>query len=305
MRRIPLEIIICGVLSGILYTVTGSGLLVGILTGFVPLIPIFWCGFRFGSTAALISTLIGIGLMAILFNPSPALLMLLLQGIPALIIIHSTLSFAVTPGQGVGYLPMGRVMVRVIVYEILFFMVLTWIAQSRGTPLQELFVKDVKAANGLFDPQIQLQMETMARSAPFILFGLIGWFWSLMLYGTAWMAHFVTETYRPVLRHSLRIDAFALPPLYPIGIAVLWGAGVTMSGTAQFIVWTAATFLMLGYLLYGIALLHALIGRWKNPQGWHFGFYAMLLFFPWMTVIIAFYGLLHHGMLILGRNRRI
>lgn len=302
MRHLRSDIVLAGILSGLLYAATGRGLLIGILTGFLPIVPIFWAGFRFGAPASLVSLLIASVISAFLLNPASTLLMFLIQGVPALILIHVSQRRVMLPGQGERPYAIGKAMLKIILYEILFFLVLGWLAASQGTSLSELFQQDVKAATGFFDPERQLWMEQVARDVPFLLFAMMGWFWTLLLYLAAWVSHFVTESYWPVHPPSLRLDPFPLPPALPLGILLLLGMGSTGDAEVRLFGYTAALLLLFVYMLYGIALTHAAIGRWKQPLGWYFGFYSMLIFFPWMLFLLTGYGVTHHLSLIFSRK---
>lgn len=296
------DCVFAGVLAGLLYIATASGLLIGILVQLLPLAPLLWAGFRFGVAGQIVASAAAYGLFGVAANIEAAFLVISLQGLPALILTYFSTRWMITPKGERFPLPMGNVLTYLVLYIIFFFSLVSWYLGQDGNSLESVLAADIKASEGLLDPGMQLRMENIVKNHPYVIYAVAGWGWATILYLTAWVSHLVTATFWPVKRQSLRIEPFPLSPWVPLVILLAFVAGM-IGDDGRFIFYLAALILAYLYFIYGIALLHAIIGQWNSRFWWYGGLYLILLLFFWPALLIAAYGLGHHLALFVGGFR--
>ncbi len=294
MPKIHKYSVLAGILSGLLYFVVSSGLLVGVVVAFLPVVPLFWAGFRLGAFALTHAVIIAGALSFLLLGPSTASFLLMMQLTPVWLFGRQLLKARLNKRGRVEWYATGNAFVAVSIYAAIAFMFISLFMASGDGGLLEQLQQDMAQTTSEMDPALGAAIQQWVEQVPYILVATFIWMWMLMLYACAVFANFICGSQGKMLRHSLGLEPFSPPVLLPIWLIVCGGYGFLIPSETAFVAQTVFFILLLPYFILGLAGIHQSAQKWKNKTLWLWLFYFVLVTSQWPAFLLAGYGILKH-----------
>jgi hypothetical protein len=285
-----------GVLSGLLFWLTSSGLVLGVVVPFLPLVPLFWSGFRLGGHALTHAAMVAALLCAVVLGMQVAGGLLLFFIAPAWILGRHLLRARLGRQGGVEWYAVGNALVALVLYFALGFGLLCVYLSSGGaeSDLLALLRDDVKQSAALMDPAISGRLEQVTQQYPYLIFSAVIWFAVFMIYAAACLANFIGASYGRVLRASLAVAPFDPPTYIPFWLLLSGLAGFFFVYPLVYVPQTLFFLLLIPYFLLGLALLHEKARGWENRRFWLITAYLGIVLAQWPVLALAGWGFLRH-----------
>src|SRR6185369_14096587 len=243
-------LLICGILSGGIFSVSVYGTCVGLLSLFLPALPLALPGLAFSARHGLGASLIACALVALLLDSSFAILFLIAIACPVYYLLKKLLLQRGEEGAYEWY-PVLTVLTEMTVIAAGIFMMFALFAANSDpqVPIAQMIWKATGNQLDNPDPQIAHAMQAIARDWSFLIYAFICWIWVLCLYGTLVFANTILSRNNMCLRESLAISENGLPLWLLAIIAIAVGLTVFEQGNDQFAGQTVFLILLLPYFL--------------------------------------------------------
>ncbi len=287
--------ICAGLLAGLLYIISITGIVTGVFVMALPFLPLLWTAFRYGGQAITIAS-IASGLFVLgLAGFDSTLVYLALIALPSW--IYGTRLMHVRVSQNMEFLwfPIGLALTYASAYFAGAIIVLEWLLSTAGESIFDIIQNDLaKAATGL-NPQMAEMITTITRDMPYVILAAFVWLWIFLLYAASMLAHFECFTRGKTPRSHMALQPF-MPPLWlPASAAGLFILSLSGDEKLSFIMLAGTMVLLVPYFFCGIANIQQLIIRQTNPRAWRIGLFFLLVVGGWpILLIITIVGIYHH-----------
>ena len=293
MLRYLLAAIGGGIASALVYALTGMGSFGGILLAYFAPLPLYLIGLSFGWTAGAVASAVAAITITLLGGFLGAAIFVLINAMPALIIIRQALrSRPDAQGQPVWY-PAGLLVISLSVTgAVLYTVVALWLyAQPAGLE------GSVRAlVEGLSNQIIPADAADMRASFVAMLMpllpGIFAVSWMFMVVVNATLAQGLLVRFKRNYRPSPDIVTMEFPNWFPVAAAIAALAGYLLPGGMGYFGVNLAMILILPFFFMGLAVVHALCRRSSATAFILTVFYGMLIIFGWLAIIVAALGLI-------------
>lgn len=270
---------------------TSALLQLGLATGGLSLfayfvqLPLAFIGLTLGAPHAALASLAAGTLVLVAGGWITALVFLLVQAAPSLILAHFALLWRQGADGQVEWYPVGHAAAAMASYVLAATAVGLVAAEWTSGDLEGLLFGTLQAMVASFGVATPLVTDPTAPSWLFLLPGVVAASWILMSGINGWLAQKLAERSGMAQRPTPAMAAFKVP-----GFArwlVIGGGLVTLfaDGLLLHLAATVAIGTLLLYLLQGLAVVHAL-RAWRGwPRLTLVAFYLMLLVFTWPLVL--------------------
>lgn len=282
-----------GLASALIYALTGMGSFGGILLAYFAPLPLYLIGFSLGFTASAAASAVAVIAMVILGGFLSAAIFVIVNALPALVIIRQALrSRADAQGQPVWY-PAGLLVIGLsLTGAILYTVVALWLeAQPAGLEgsvraiLEEMASRIIPAESANTRPAIVAMLTPM-------LPGFIAVSWLIMVVVNASLAQGLLVRFKRNFRPSPDIVDMEFPNWFPVAAAIAAMAGVLLPGALGYYGVNLAMILILPFFFMGLAVVHAVCRRNAATAFMLTVFYGTLIVFGWLALIVAALGLI-------------
>lgn len=295
MNSVIAYAVLCGILSAILLGAINTLGLYGVLTPFVPLMPILWMGLTRGVVPLAISAAISFLLLFLMVDGDTAVLYGATQLFTTVIFVRELMKLEVDDITGdIRWAPAGHAFVGVTLFAAIVCVLILLLAPDVYETAIGAIRRDLSPEIAGMDPEVAARFKTVLGKIPHILLALELWVWSLLLYGFAALVNFGAASYGRVIRPSLILKPF-FPPTYLFIALVLTGlASFFVPERGGVLCQTLSIIFLLPYFVSGIGHIHAYLMKWKHRQIWTGLFYFFVVFAQWPVIFITLYGLSVH-----------
>lgn len=287
--RQPLAIAALGALaSALLYLSFGTG------AGGLPLfayfvqLPLTFVGLALGPVPAGIAGLSASGIVLLFGGWLAALLFVLIQAVPSLLVSRLALLWRADAGGDREWYPTGRLVGHLVLYVIAVSTAGLLLAQYWSGDLARL------VATGLYRSLAALTDAPLGEvSAPApgwlsLLPGLVAASWLLMCCTNALLAQLLAARSGMARRPTPAMATFVVPDWTQLALAAAAAGVLLLDGTGLFLATTALLALTVPYLLQGLAVVHAVVERRGGGRRLPLVlFYLVLLLFSWPLVLVV------------------
>lgn len=302
MSRFWLLAIGGGAVSVLLYSLTVTGSLGGLVFAYFAALPLFLVGLSLGLTAgatagvaATLGILIPGGAMA-------AVGFFFLTALPAVILVRQAL-LSRTDAQGVTvWYPAGFLVVTLSVIGAgIYTLTALWLSmQPDGFEgAARSFVNNFMES--LPEMGAEDQREILADKIASILPGIFAASWFVMTVINATLAQGLLVRFQKNARPSPDIVSMEFPNWFPVAAAISAVIGISLPGALGFYGTNLAIILIIPFFFMGLAVIHSLCRRKPAGPFMLITFYVMLIIFGWLIVIVAALGLIEQWV---GLRRR-
>ena len=287
--------ICAGLLAGLIYIISITGIVTGVFVMALPFLPLLWAAFRYGGQAITIASIAGSLFVLGLAGFNSTLIYLALISIPAWVYGTRLMHVRVTQNLEFHWFPIGLALTYASTYFAGAIIALEWLLSTTGDSIFDIIKNDIANAASELNPQMAEMLTTVTQDMPYLIMAAFVWLWTFLLYAASMLAHFECFTRGKTPRGHMAMQPF-MPPLWlPIGAAGLFILSQSSNENISFIMMAAFLALLLPYFFCGIANLQQLIARQTNPRAWRIGLFFILLFGGWpILLIITIAGIYHH-----------
>jgi uncharacterized protein YybS (DUF2232 family) len=282
-----------GIASALIYSLTGMGSFGGILLAYFAPLPLYLIGLSFGWTAGAVAGAVAALTITVVGGFLGAAIFVLINAMPALIIIRQALrSRPDAQGQPVWY-PAGLLIISLsLTGAILYTVIALWLnAQPAGLE------GSVRALVEGFSSQV-IPAESADMRTAFVgmimplLPGIFAVSWMFMVVVNATLAQGLLVRFKRNYRPSPDIVTMEFPNWFPVAAATAALAGYVLPGEWGYYGVNLAMILILPFFFMGLAVVHALCRR-SSATGFVLTvFYGLLIIFGWLAIIVAALGLI-------------
>lgn len=293
-----------GLISGLLFFLTWTEVLVGIFIPFTPLVPLFWAGFRLGGHAIGHAAFVALAVSLLLLGGDNTSFILLGYIMPTWIFGRQLLKARLTRHGGIEWYAVGNAIVALVTYMAVAFVLIGYYFAGGESDLPQMIQDKVRADTQMVDPEAGAAFTQFVTQFPFVIFGLLFWYATLMIYGAACLANYFCLAYGKALRRSLMILPYIPPSYVPVCLLLCGLAGFFVPHETAYVLQTVFLILLIPYFMLGLGLLHAGSKSWEGRRFWLGLFYVILAFFQWPAMFLITWGFMHHMRLLSGHGNQ-
>ena len=293
MLRYLLAAISGGIASALVYSLTGIGSFGGILLAYFAPLPLYLIGLSFGWTAGAAASAVAAVTITLLGGFLGAAIFVLINALPALIIVRQALlSRPDAQGQPVWY-PAGLLVISLsVTAAVLYTVIAVWLnAQPAG--LEGSVRALIEGLSHQIIPAESADMRAVfvAMLMP-LLPGIFAVSWMFMVVVNATLAQGLLVRFKRNFRPSPDIVTMEFPNWFPVAAAIAALGGYLLPGGMGYYGVNLAMILILPFFFMGLAVVHALCRRSSATAFILIVFYGMLIIFGWLAIIVAALGLI-------------
>lgn len=282
-----------GILSTVIYVLSGQGAFGGMLLAYFAPLPVFAVGLGLGAAAGAISSGVAALLMLYAGGVLAALVYVLMNTLPAIILLRLAM-LSRENDQGVTeWYPAGRLIVMSSVIAAAVYTIAAVWFSTTPVGLEEsirIFVGDL--VQQILPQAPREQTEPLVLLVARVLPGFIGASWLIMTVINGSMAQGLLVRFGKNLRTSPSLIDMEFPQWFPFlaafaaAMAALLPGGLGFYGQNLLIITVAPFFFM------GLAVVHSLCRNRSAGGVLLVTFYVFLAIFGWPAVIVVLLGLI-------------
>ncbi len=266
----------------LLVLVSGLGAPFILLSSF----PFLLLGLRKGMHAVLPACLAAGVISVVLSGIYGALFFLGFIALPAVLFLGAVLKRVQGEWQ-----PVGLALADLTIYSALCITGLVLHYSGTEGGLQGLIASTVRQGFADASPNVQAAVELAAGRLQFLVVAVSAWWWILLLYAHAWLAHWALARGRQNVRPSLVLAPFHLP-IFWLGALVLAALlSLVPSETGAFLGRILFITFLLPYFLLGISILHSHVKAWPGGGVLLVLFYLIIFSQFWPALAVAGLGI--------------
>ncbi len=296
MQKIPLNVVLAALVSGLIFVATVKGVLLGVLVLLLPVVPLFWAGLRYGALAQSTASVIAAAVVLLVGGFPAGVQFTLMLALPSWIFGRQLLKVRLLPEGGIEWFPVGGAFVAFSLFGFLMVTLMaSYLVNSPVGGMLHLLQQDVANSAKQMDAEIAGLMQDVVNRYAYIILPAFFWGWGLLMYGCAWLAKEVCMIQGLALRKHVALTPFLPPSWWFAPLLLSGGAALMADPELRFAGLTGFFILLLPYFMCGIAMIDREIKRWPNPVAWRFGFYFLMVIGQWpVMTMITFYGIFLH-----------
>ncbi len=303
MSTLVLLSIIAGLVAALPFVAVNAAPGGAFLIMFAPL-PLFLAGLSQGVIGVAIAGAATMAIVGILLGFLAALATFVMLAAPSAILVRQALLNRALPGgaaqnDGTGggpaieWYPPGLLVTWLTGIGVVWLGVALWSMGSGAQGYEAHLHAAISEAFGVMLPEASPEYVTQLADAmaPIAIgAGMLGWLILWAINATAAQGILVRSGRN--LRPSPDYTQAELPRwLAPVFLAAI-GIALIASGDLAFIAWNLAMILLFPFLVVGLAVVHVVIRRMQGQLFLFVVFYAVLVAFTWLAVLVAALGLL-------------
>lgn len=285
-----------GLLSAVLHLSTEWSLLGALFFALVAPLPLFAAGLGHGLTAVVVAAIAATAAVAFAAGWARAGLYAVTDAVLVVGMVRFALLNRPTTDGGTEWYPPGYILAGLTLYGVAAFVGLALMLgsgeQGLEASLSEFLdgFRQALAGSGQANPAAERVLATLKRVIPSLV---IGW-WIIIMAVNAVLAQKILVRVGHALRPSPDLAATS-PPAWLLAVAVAATAvALVGSGWPGFVATNVALILCVPYLLTGLAVIHAVSGRWNGRLAILIAMYLLLVLFGWPLVVVTGLGMLEH-----------
>jgi hypothetical protein len=299
MRAMPRYVpfaLAAGLSSAVLHLSTEWSLLGALLFALAAPLPLFAVGLSHGLAAAVVAAIAATAAVTFAAGWARAGLYAVTDGVLVIGMVRFALLNRPTADGGTEWYPPGHLLAGLTLYGVAAFVAL---ALSLGSGDQGLEggvsalldgFRRALADAGQDNPATEHVLATLKRVIPSLV---VGW-WIIVMAVNAVVAQKILARMGQAFRPSPDL-ATTSPPVWLLAVAVAAAAvALVGSGWPGFVATNVALILCVPYLLTGLAVIHAISGRWNGRAAILIAVYLLLLLFGWPLIVVAGLGMVEH-----------
>jgi hypothetical protein len=282
-----------GILSALIYVLSGHGAFGGMLLAYFAPLPIFAIGLGLGAAAGAISS--GVAAVVMLFagDVLAALVYALMNTIPAIILLRQAMLSRVNDQGDTEWFPAGDMIVLAsAIAAVIFTIAAAWFSTTQAGLEESIrsFVADL--VSQILPQAPSEQTMPLIQKVARILPGFVGASWLIMIVVNGAVAQGLLVRFGKNLRTSPSLVDMEFPQWFPFlaafaaVMAALLPDGFGFYGQNLLIITVAPFFFM------GLAVVHALCRSRSAGTVLLVTFYLFLAIFGWPAVIVVLLGLI-------------
>lgn len=281
----------CGILSGGVFCVMADNTGGGLLSMFMPVLPLAIIGFFLSSRNAVVSAFIACAVISGIAGIESMLFFAVFLAFPMCHFVRKSLLWRYR-GDFREFYPVLAIITELAAMAAGIFMVFGLAAgYSEHNSLQAIIssalVSQIDGQASAKDPNLAHLMKIIVTDWVFMIFACAAWFWVMCIYSFAVIANMLLKSKNLALRPSLAISQEGLPVWLPVIIAVSAGLAVFGHGNDKFAGEAVFMIMILPYFLCGIAVVNKMSVVWRNRGVWLGVFYVAVIFIPWAPVLLV------------------
>ena len=290
-------IIGAGALSGLMYASLKTAHPFSLIFVFFSLLPLFAVGLAYGANSVLIAVAAGVVMNAVLGGPLHLFFgvpgYLLLDGVPAVVLVRQALLSRQEGGAAVWY-PPGHLLTWLVGFAAVYFLASALVLSGSPGGLANV----IEAALQAWMERAE-STEMAAEAAETIEFlagrvpaaAAIAWVVSVVV--NMALAQAILVRRRRNLRPSPGFSTLQLPPMlmFPFVAALALGF---VPGMIGFIGQTLAVIISIPYFLVGFAVFHTVSRPWPMRELILVGVYVLTIVVGWIAIAFTALGFIEH-----------
>ncbi len=268
--------------SALLYLAYSSGMAVLPLLAYFVQLPLLFVGLALGIPHAGLTALVALLIVTLFGGWLAAVLYLVLEGLPSLLVIRYALLSRRTEDGDIEWYPPGLVVGKLLLFCLGAILL--------GLLALQLFVGEVPTvlATALHETLAMFGIDTEGMAPPPwlpLVPGILGLSWLLMTCINAVLAQKLAERAGMAVRPSPPFVTFVVAP-WTLALLLPGALGTAfLSGTPLVFAATVLVVATVPYLFQGLAVIHVLARRARSPMVPLVLFYAALLLFSWPLIL--------------------
>lgn len=293
MSRYLLAAIGGGLASALVYALTGMGSFGGILLAYFAPLPLYLIGLSLGLTASAVASAVAAVAMLVLGGFLSAAIFVVVNALPALIVIRQALQSRPDAQGQTAWYPAGMLVISLsITGAVLYSVVALWLgAQPAGMEgsvqalVEQLTERIIPMESADSRPMV------VAMLTPFLP-GIMAVSWLVMVVVNASLAQGLLVRFKRNCRPSPDIVTMEFPNWFPVAAALAALIGYLLPGAWGYYGVNLAMILILPFFFMGLAVVHAICRRASATAFILTIFYGMLIIFGWLAILVAALGLI-------------
>lgn len=291
-----------GIASAVLFASAIYGGPMGrVLLYFLAPLPSFIAGLGWGAPSALVAALTASSVIGIVLGGVwPALVFLLSQGLPIVILCHLALLHRPTEASGedstgtAEWYPIGRLVGAIAIIAgslsvMSLFLLggdLNEVRAALRDTIEKVFAQDLAALRD--QPLSSQDIDALADLGLFLLPAASATSWLAGFSLNLWLAGRVTYASGHLVRPWPDLAAMTFPPGMLIGLVIALAFTFVLPGYPKLISSGFAGALLFAYMLMGLAIIHYITrGKPQRPLILWGVYFLLLIFNSWMAALIA------------------
>jgi hypothetical protein len=294
-RLVPFALA-AGLSSAVLHLSTEWSLLGALFFALAAPLPLFAVGLGLGLTAAAVAAVAATAAVGFAAGWPRAGLYAVTDAVLVVGLVRFALLNRPTTDGGTEWYPPGLMLAWLTLYGAIAFVGLAFMLGSGEQGLEASLAnfldgfRQALAGAGQDNPAAEHVLATLKRVIPSLV---VGW-WIIIMAVNAVLAQKLLVRTGHALRPSPDLAAMA-PPAWLLAVTVAAAAvALVGSGWLGFVATNVALILCVPYLLTGLAVVHAISGRWNGRLAILVAMYLLLLLFGWPLIVVAGLGMVEH-----------
>jgi hypothetical protein len=282
--------VICGVLSGGVFSLIADTIGGGMLAVFLPVLPLAFAGLALSARHCLIAAISACAAIALLSDAGYILFFALFLAVPLMHFIRRCLLWRGGEGEREWY-PTLAALSEVTLFSAGVFMVFALISvHAEHIPLKSIVAGTLSSQQDNLlkdaDPSVSRYIKLLANQWSFLVFAVASWIWTLLIYAVAALVNALLASKAMSLRPHLAITPEGLPLWLPAALLISAALALLGHGNDSFAGETLFVIMLLPYFLSGLASVHRFLGAWPAKKIWLTAFYVLLALFPWAAALL-------------------
>ncbi len=295
LSRQTLFSIISGLIGGVIFSVTaytGNG---GLLTVFLPVLPLALPGLAFGAKYTGYAAIAACAIVAAVIDGGSMLVFAALTALPVVYLLRKLLLWRGEDGARQWH-PVLPILAELAVISAAVFMMIA-IAETYSEPgelktiISKELASNLKADNFDTDPQIAHFVKLLIDDWSFLIFAFASWLWVTMIYAFTVLANILLAQNNLALRTKINLLPNGLPVWLLALVVISGGLAFFGKGNDRYVGEAVFLMLLLPYFLAGIATIHLVSLQWKLRKFWLTVCYIALVLYPVLSVVAIAIGL--------------
>jgi len=295
ISRNTLVTIICGILSGGLFSAVAANAGSGILVLFLPVLPLASVGLSLSARHCFFAALAACITIAFLSDVGYILFFVLFIVFPLLHFVRKLLLWRDGEAEREWYPVLAAIAEITLMSAGIFMTLALTLVHSEHMQLKTVVAEALSAQlnNDQLDnadPNIGHFLKLLADQWSFLVFAAASWVWVLLFYAFVVMANTLLTVRKIALRPSLALAPEGLPVWLPAILMICAVLAFLGQGNDRFAGETVFLIMLLPYFLSGVASVHKVSLAWSGRKLWLVLFYLLLTLFPlspWLFALLV------------------